>query len=761
MTERFDDVIARVKLAVNELKQRESEFEERAVSSKRNCRDEVDNDDDDDEDDDDYDGKRKKKKKRQKVDQYYEELLEELTNYLRRVPVIGFNSQNYDINVMKGPLLRLLQELDDEDFGFVVKKVNKMTCIDTSRFRFLDIANFIAPGYSYAKYLKAFKCTQAKGFFPYEWMDSIEKLNRTSLPERESFYSSLKDEHLSEEDYAYCQRVWRDEGMQTMRDFLVWYNNLDVVPFVEAVKRQRSIYREKGIDMLKEAISLPGLAVRWMFKVAPQPSSKDPLTFSPFVEDEFGNDVLDPGSLAELYNDLRRNLPIMLINETDKDLYQTVKNNLVGGPSIVFHRYHEAGVTRLREREMKEGEAKLCQKILGVDANALYLWCMMQNLPTGNPRITKAENGFEQTFSGQYSKVAHGWLQYQSYKSKNGIAHAFNGGEVKLGKRRLPVDGFCEETNTVYQFHGCYWHGHNCRKNPHGRNEIHPTKKIPVKEVYAETINNENYLCQLGYKVNRIWECEWENLVSKSPHIKAFLKIFFQSLYPKQNRLNDVESIVNAIRDGSFFGFIECDIRVPEALKDKFSEMGPVFKNVEVSRDQLSEHMLSFAKEEEFLCRPQRMLVGSLFGEKVLLLSELARWYLEHGLEITRIYQLVRYEPRQAFSEFGKFVSDARRRGDLDPDLELLATTNKLVGNSSYGKTITDKEKHRNVKYVQGDEVASQKVRSVKFISLEEIDNEFYEIITHKRKVRKARDSFQNQNVASLLNNAHFALYAY
>ena len=66
--------------------------------------------------------------------------------------------------------------------------------------------------------------------------------------------------------------------------------------------------------------------------------------------------------------------------------------------------------------------------------------------------------------------------------------------------------------------------------------------------------------------------------------------------------------------------------------------------------------------------------------------------------------------------------ANARRQGDLDPDLELLATTSKLVGNSSYGKTITDKEKHRNVKYVMGDEVASQRVRSVKFVLLYEID---------------------------------------
>ncbi len=37
------------------------------------------------------------------------------------------------------------------------------------------------------------------------------------------------------------------------------------------------------------------------------------------------------------------------------------------------------------------------------------------------------------------------------------IRHALNGGEkVILGKK---VDGYSKETNTVYQFHGCFWHG--------------------------------------------------------------------------------------------------------------------------------------------------------------------------------------------------------------------------------------------------------------------------------------------------------------
>ena len=45
---------------------------------------------------------------------------------------------------------------------------------------------------------------------------------------------------------------------------------------------------------------------------------------------------------------------------------------------------------------------------------------------------------------------------FLSQKHKIYIKHAKNGGEVFCGKYLL--DGVCEKTKTVYEFHGCYWH---------------------------------------------------------------------------------------------------------------------------------------------------------------------------------------------------------------------------------------------------------------------------------------------------------------
>lgn len=48
---------------------------------------------------------------------------------------------------------------------------------------------------------------------------------------------------------------------------VVWYNNGDIVPFVEALEKQSSVFGEKRIDMLKLAFPSPWLAVRWLFAV--------------------------------------------------------------------------------------------------------------------------------------------------------------------------------------------------------------------------------------------------------------------------------------------------------------------------------------------------------------------------------------------------------------------------------------------------------------------------------------------------------------
>lgn len=109
--------------------------------------------------------------------------------------------------------------------------------LKTDFLKLLGISNYVAPGFSYDQFVRAYECEQTKGFFPHEWVDGLDKLNETSLPLHAAFYSSLKNANITEQEYEYCQQVWEENNMQTFEDFLVWYNNLDVVPFIEAVEK--------------------------------------------------------------------------------------------------------------------------------------------------------------------------------------------------------------------------------------------------------------------------------------------------------------------------------------------------------------------------------------------------------------------------------------------------------------------------------------------------------------------------------------------
>ena len=47
-----------------------------------------------------------------------------------------------------------------------------------------------------------------KGIYPYEYMDSWERFNKTSLPAKQDFYSELTFQDISDKDYKHPQKVF-------------------------------------------------------------------------------------------------------------------------------------------------------------------------------------------------------------------------------------------------------------------------------------------------------------------------------------------------------------------------------------------------------------------------------------------------------------------------------------------------------------------------------------------------------------------------
>ena len=71
--------------------------------------------------------------------------------WMNEIPLVGFNSGKYDVNIIKPYLIKKLKD----ELQFVVKKNNSFMCLQTSCLKFVDIRNYIAPGFDYAAYLKA------------------------------------------------------------------------------------------------------------------------------------------------------------------------------------------------------------------------------------------------------------------------------------------------------------------------------------------------------------------------------------------------------------------------------------------------------------------------------------------------------------------------------------------------------------------------------------------------------------------------------
>ena len=597
----------------------------------------------------------------------FKKLLDQLFSWLRQLPVIGFNSGKYDLNMIKRSFVPLLISNN----AAVIKRQNTFMCLSTTKLKFVDICNYLAPGVSYAKYLTAYGCELGKGHFPYEYMDDLQKLEDRVLPPQATFYSRLKNEGISDEDYARCQAVWHDNKMETLRDYLIFYNNLDVTPFLEAISKQFTFYRDRGIDMFKDGISVPGLSLLYLFNNLP------PKTF------------------------------FTVFNQTNSDLHKLVKDNIVGGPAIIFHRYHEKDVTKIR------GGGETCRSIVGYDANALYLWAIMQDMPTGWYVRRREETGFRPQQAQPYGQMAIQWLTRESDRTGCTIRHQGNGHEKRIGK--LPVDGWCAETRTAYQFHGCFWHG--CPKCHTDPEETNPKNNKTMAELLADTKKHTTYL-RRHVKVVEMWECDWKRE---------------RDTPPRQKWNMTQQQIIAAVVDGTLFGMVECDVRVPEHLQDHFAEMQPIFKNTTVTRDDIGPFMRQYAEEHDIMTKPRRMLVGSFHGIKLLLATPLLRWYIAHGLVVDRVYQIVEYSPKPCFQNFGDSVSAARRAGDADPDKSIIADTMKLLGNSAYGKTVTNVDRHRKVTYcTEVGTSLSLLVGNKRFRQLDVVAEDAYEVTSSK-----------------------------
>ena len=122
------------------------------------------------------------------------------------------------------------------------------------------------------------------------------------------------------------------------------------------------------------------------------------------------------------------------------------------------------------------------------------------------------------------------WLYYQEHLiPKEGacadrIRHVRNVGEqsIRTSANNYFVDGYDPVTRTVYEFHGCLYHGCT-RCYPQRQAKHYATPDRTVQELYEATINKRMALLQAGYTNIEMWECQWQKLVETNAEVQSFL----------------------------------------------------------------------------------------------------------------------------------------------------------------------------------------------------------------------------------------------
>ena len=200
------------------------------------------------------------------------------------------------------------------------------------------------------------------------------------------------------------------------------------------------------------------------------------------------------------------------------------------------------------------------------------------------------------------------------------------------------------------------------------------------------------------------------------------------------------DKLIQNVLNDKLFGFFEVDIEVPEQKRKRFSEFCPLFILDEVPEEQIPQHMKDYQiNTGRKKIKNNKKLLGVMKAEKILIYSPLLKWYLNHGMQVTKIHRYISYISGRPFKWFPEEVSSARRDADNDKNKKQLGDTAKLKGNSFYGKMIENLEKHISTKFTTDEKLIDNIFRSPFFEDLEEINEGVFEVRQRKRKVTITR----------------------
>ena len=126
-----------------------------------------------------------------------------------------------------------------------------------------------------------------KGVFYYDYWDGPDKANENQLLSRESFYSRLKEENITEDDYAHAQKVWVEFELQSLGEYHDLYLKTDVLILADNFEKFRTVCMKHYCLDACHYFSSPGLAWDAMLKMTK--------VHLEFMTDREMHDIIDKG----------------------------------------------------------------------------------------------------------------------------------------------------------------------------------------------------------------------------------------------------------------------------------------------------------------------------------------------------------------------------------------------------------------------------------------------------------------------------------
>ncbi len=193
---------------------------------------------------------------------------------------------------------------------------------------------------------------------------------------------------------------------------------------------------------------------------------------------------------------------------------QTPTNHLSGRGCSRCGKVHAPTTEEFIEQAIKvHGDKYNYSSVCYVRATSkILIYCPIHGQYKQTPSIHLRGGGCGKCVNNHSSKICIDWLEYVMRQEGIHIQHADNGGEYKFSSsnKKLKSDGYCAETNTIYEFYGDVFHGNPAKYQSF--EPCHPfTKKLTAGYLFQKTVERELLIKSLGYNIITMWESDWNN----------------------------------------------------------------------------------------------------------------------------------------------------------------------------------------------------------------------------------------------------------